>query len=85
MPTATSRTLHGVGWQQHLAGLTVAYLRTRGGTATRVDVERRLAEYGASAEDCADTLFGGVCAGVLAVTSRRGVVHYELTGESCDA
>lgn len=72
--------LHGVPWPQHLTGLTVAYLTVSGGTATRVDLERRLTAYGASEEDCADTLFGGVCAGVLAVTgAARDAIRYTLT------
>lgn len=53
-------------WQQQLAGLLVAFLRVRGGSATQREAEARLAAYGASWDDTAGTIFGGRCAGVLA-------------------
>lgn len=52
-------------WAQQVAGLLVAYLRAAGGSAPRLDAERRLATYGASWDDTASAVFGGKCAGEL--------------------
>jgi hypothetical protein len=53
-------------WQQQVAGLLVAFLNVSGGSAPRREAEARLVRYGATWEDTASVVFGGVCAGVLA-------------------